>query len=90
MSPSPDPRVKRLLFRSWRRGTKEADLLLGSFAEAHLAGFSAAELDRFEALLELDDDVLFAWITGRAVPLPEQQSDVLRLLLAFRPPPGAA
>jgi antitoxin CptB len=89
MSPPLDPRVKRLLFRSWRRGTKEADLLLGSFAEAHLRGFSATQLDRYEALLETSDDVLLAWITGRATPPAERQSDVLRLLLHFRPPPGA-
>ena len=34
-----DIRRKRLLFRSWHRGTREADLILGSFAEAYLAGF---------------------------------------------------
>jgi len=90
MSQSLDPRVKRLLFRSWRRGTKEADLLLGSFAEAHLAGFNAGQLDRYEALLELSDPLIFDWIAGRATPSAAQESDVLRLLLAFRPPQGPA
>jgi antitoxin CptB len=90
MSQSLDPRVKRLLFRSWRRGTKEADLLFGSFADAHLAGFTPGQLDRFEALLEVSDAQIFDWITGRAAPPAAEVSDVLRLFLAFRPPRGPA
>jgi antitoxin CptB len=84
MTLSPDPRRKRLLFRSWHRGTREADLILGSFAEQHLAGFDEAQLDRYEALLEMADPDLFDWITGRAPPPPECDHDVTRLLLAFR------
>ena len=83
-SPDADIRRKRLLFRAWHRGTREADLILGSFAEAHLAGFDTAQLDRFEALLECPDADLLDWITGRAAPPPEHDTDVTRLLLAFR------
>lgn len=90
MSQSHDPRVKRLLFRSWRRGTKEADLLFGSFAEAHLAGFTPRQLDRYEALLEVSDALIFDWITGRLTPPVAQESDVLRLLLGFRLPRSLA
>jgi len=79
-----DTRRKRLLFRSWHRGTKEADLLLGSFAERHLADLTPAQVDRYEALLEIDDADLLAWIAGRALPDPGRDSDVLRLLLAFK------
>src|SRR5215469_2515586 len=50
-----DPRRKRLLFRSWHRGTREADLLLGSFAERHLAGFTPEQVDRYEVLLGAED-----------------------------------
>jgi antitoxin CptB len=84
MTVSPDIRRKRLLFRSWHRGTREADLILGSFAERHLAEFDAARLDDFEALLEIPDAELFDWLTGRAVPPPERDTEVTRLLLAFR------
>ena len=77
-------RRKRLLFRAWHRGTRETDLLLGSFAERHLGGFTAPQLDRFERLLELDDPSLFDWIIGRASPPPEHDSDVMRLLLQFK------
>lgn len=84
MGEAPDIRRKRLLFRSWHRGTRETDLLLGSFAERHLAGLSEAQLDHYEALLEENDAALFDWITGRVAPPPERDSDVLWLLMDFR------
>jgi antitoxin CptB len=81
---SPEIRRKRLLFRSWHRGTREADLILGSFAEANLAQFDDTRLARYEALLECPDADLLDWISGRALPPPEYDTDVTRLLLAFR------
>lgn len=86
---SPDIRRKRLLFRSWHRGTRESDLILGRFAEAHLARFDGAQLDRYEKLLECADADLYDWITGRAAPPPAHDHDVTRLLLAFRCAPPA-
>jgi antitoxin CptB len=77
-------RRKKLLFRSWHRGRREMDLLLGSFAERHLGGFDSAQLDRYEALLEVGDAELYDWIVRRVAPPPEQNSDVTRLLLDFR------
>jgi len=77
-------RRKKLLFRSWHRGTREADLLLGTFAERHLGAFDEGQLDRYEGLLEIDDAVLYDWIAGRATPPDANNSDVLRLLLNFR------
>lgn len=83
MSASLDPRRKRLLFRSLHRGTKETDLLLGGFAEAHLAGLDDAQLMRYEQLLEAPDTDLFDWITGR-VPAPAPYNDdVMDLLIGF-------
>ena len=73
-----------MFFRAWHRGTREADLILGSFAEAYLGGFDAAQLDRFEALLECPDAQLFDWINARTSAPPEYDHDVTRLLLAFR------
>ena len=81
-------RRKRLLFRAWHRGTREADLILGSFARSHLIGFDAPQLDQFEALLEVPDAELFDWLTGRATPPPEYDTEVTRLFLAFQYRPG--
>jgi len=79
-----DIRRKRLLFRAWHRGTREADLILGSFAEAYVGGFAVAQLDDFASLLEVPDAELFDWISGRAGPSSAHETEVTRLLLAFR------
>ena len=62
-----DPRRRRLLFRSWHRGTREADLIMGRFADVHLAAFSDAELDQYEHLLDALESDLLSWMTGVAV-----------------------
>ena len=45
-------RLKRLRFRAWHRGTKEADILIGGFFDRHHDGWSDAEIDWYEAFLE--------------------------------------
>jgi antitoxin CptB len=77
-------RRKKLLFRAWHRGTREADLLLGNFADRYLAGFDRGQLDRFEALLERLDGEIYDWVAGRAAPSAEQRNDVVDMLLNFR------
>jgi antitoxin CptB len=82
-------RRKRLRFRSWHRGTKEMDLLMGSFADAYLSGFGRDQLDRFEALLDVPEPVVYDWLLGRSRPPADFDHDVMRLLLAFEyQPPG--
>lgn len=56
---------KRLIFRSWHRGTKEMDLLMGSFADKYVPGFTQAELQEYTQILELSDPDLYDWITGQ-------------------------
>ncbi len=82
MTSSTEIRRKRLSFRSWHRGTRESDLILGRFADAYLTGFDEAQLDRFEALLDCPDADIFDWVCGRAAAPPEHDHDVTRLLLA--------
>lgn len=63
---TPEARLKRMTMRSWRRGTKEMDLVLGPWADAHLAGLSAERLDLYDQLLTENDQDLMAWILGNA------------------------
>ncbi len=77
-------RRKRLLYRSIYRGNKENDILLGQFARAHIAEFTAAELDQYERLLAIGDNDIYDWISGKTAVPPEADSPVLRKLLAFR------
>jgi antitoxin CptB len=63
-----DPRRRRLLYRSWHRGTREMDLIMGRFADTAIADLSAAELDEFERLSGVPDDELYSWIIRGAAP----------------------
>ena len=65
---SDEIRLKRLRLRSWRRGIKEMDLLLGRFADARLAELDDAELDLYEEMLGENDQDLYAWTSGRTDP----------------------
>ena len=82
--PELETRRKRLLYRSVYRGNKENDILLGQFARAHIAEFTAAELDQYERLLETGDNEIFDWVTGQVAVPPEKDTAIVRKLLAFR------
>ncbi|SNT68923.1 succinate dehydrogenase assembly factor 2 [Paracoccus seriniphilus] len=60
-----DIRLRRLTMRSWRRGMKEMDLILGRFADECLADLSEAELASYELLLSENDQDLYLWVTRR-------------------------
>ena len=77
-------RLKRLKFRSWHRGFKEADLLLGHFADSRLASLDEDGLAAYERLLEAPDQDVYDWILGRADPPPEHDTEVLVKLRDFR------
>ena len=52
-----DVRRRRLLFRAWRRGVRETDLIVGRFADAYIDKFDEPSLDAFERLIEVPNDV---------------------------------
>ncbi|MDJ1008802.1 MAG: succinate dehydrogenase assembly factor 2 [Paracoccaceae bacterium] len=80
-----ETRLKRLRIRSWRRGTREMDLLLGGFFDADGATLEAAELDLYEALLGENDHDIYAWLSGRA-EAPEAYGTLLGRVSAARNP----
>lgn len=79
-----ETRRKKLAFRSWHRGTREMDLLVGGFADAHLAAFGAEELDLYEELLRQNDLDLYAWVAGRSRPPAELDNRVTDLFVNFK------
>lgn len=64
-----DVRRRRVLFRSWHRGIREMDLVLGRFADANIDQLSDDELTVYEALMEVPDRDLLKWVTDEA-PVP--------------------
>lgn len=66
-----DPELKRLHWRAHHRGTKEADLMIGGFFDAHHASWSRQERALFADLLEEQDVDIMAWAIGTGEP-PER------------------
>ncbi|QUT07756.1 succinate dehydrogenase assembly factor 2 [Sphingobium phenoxybenzoativorans] len=66
-----NPRLRRLRFRAWHRGTKEADLMVGGFFNRYGTGWDEAEIAWFELFLEEQDVDIMAWGLGTQ-PVPAQ------------------
>ena len=85
-----DERRKRLVFRAWRRGFREIDLVLGRFADARLPGLDEDDLTAFEQLLGAPDQAVYAWIVDAEPAPPEFDTPLLALIRSFtylsRPP----
>jgi antitoxin CptB len=78
-----DERRRRLLFRAWRRGVREMDLIVGRFADAAIDTLDSGGLDDFERLIEAPNSELYAWVVGSAdVPAPYDTA-VLAQLRSF-------
>ena len=86
-----DERRRRILFRAWRRGVREMDLVMGRFADAYLPAMNEDELAEFERLLDVPDPQALAWITG-GEDLPSEFDTPLfaRLRGSPREPPARA
>ena len=84
-----ETRLKRLRIRSWRRGTREMDLILGPFADGPLKEFDEGELAAYEELLEENDQDLYAWVSGRDRPTPAHAGLIARIAAWHDIPPPA-
>ena len=67
-----EPDLKRLAWRAHHRGTKEADLMIGGFFDAHSIAVGARRLVRCSAEMLHEQDVdIMSWALGTAPP-PER------------------
>jgi antitoxin CptB len=79
-----DERRRKIHFRAWRRGFRELDLLLGSFADEHLGALNEAEVDEFERLLDVPDWDTYAWLTGNKEVPENYKGPLMDRLLQFK------
>ena len=82
MTETAEARLKRMAMRSWRRGTKEMDLVLGPYADAHLAAMDATTLALYDRLLGENDQDLLPWVLGQT-PAPEDYAGLIAEIGAF-------
>jgi antitoxin CptB len=83
-----DVRRRKLLFRAWRRGVREMDLIVGRFADAHIDAFDDGALDDFERLIEVPNAELYSWVTGDGKIPADHDTAVLRQLIGFHTKAG--
>lgn len=79
-----DPRRRKALFRSWHRGMREVDLILGSFADGEIGTLSEDELGVYEALMAEPDGDILKWVTGEAAVPARHDTPVFVKILAYR------
>ena len=72
---------KRLIFRSEHRGTKEMDIVMGSFARKNVPDFSEEELSLFDMILQENDPDLYNWLTRKEQVPSEKMNVVFEKLL---------
>jgi antitoxin CptB len=75
-------RRKKIRYRAWHRGTREMDLVLGPFADAHVETMDGGNLDRLEALMEEEDPHLLKWVMGQDTPPADVDAAFLELIIA--------
>lgn len=75
-------RIKRLQMRSWRRGTKEMDMILGPYSETEIAGLSPEALELYEALLVENDQDLYVWMSRQAAA-PAEHAEIVEIIQNF-------
>lgn len=83
MTPERLQRLGRIQFRSWRRGFREADMVLGPFSDQVVPALSDAELDEYERLINEEDQWLYGWIIERDPTPPEFETPVMAKLRTF-------
>lgn len=79
-TPSFQQRLARAKFRSWHRGTREADYMIGGYFDRYHASWDEAELAWFEALLDEDDVDVMAWALGTQQPPEQLAGDLLTIM----------
>ena len=75
-----DTRLKRLRFRAWHRGTREADMLVGGYFDRCHDGWGEAEIIWFESFLDEQDVDIIAWATGTAAIPARLQGEMMNRL----------
>lgn len=75
-----DAELKRLHWRAHHRGTKEADLLVGGFFDAHHSSWDRRDRALFAEMLEEQDVDIIAWASGTAEPPERYRGPMLEAL----------
>ena len=82
MTETKHDRLKRLKMRSWRRGIKEMDMILGPYSDTELATLDETQIMLYDTLLSENDHDLYQWVTGQK-SMPEEYLELLTDISKF-------
>jgi antitoxin CptB len=77
-----DDAGRRLRMRSWRRGIREMDLILGPFADGNLPAMSMSTIAAYERALSENDHDLYRWVGGQE-QAPAEHGQIIAVIRAF-------
>lgn len=72
-----DDFLRELIHKSWHRGCKETDILLGFFARDTLGAMDAIFLEKYSKFIYESDWDIYAWLTEEAKS-PEKYRDIIK------------
>jgi antitoxin CptB len=75
--------INLLIYRSWHRGCKETDILLGNFAKSEIQTLNERELEIYHDLLNEDDWDIYEWILSPASLFDEKYKDIIEKIRNF-------
>lgn len=67
---------KKLLYKSWHRGCKETDIILGEFAKTMIEKLTDKDLEAFAVIVESSDNKIYDAAVGR-IPIPDSFDEEL-------------
>lgn len=73
----------KLIYRSWHRGTKELDLILGNFISENIQNLSDHEIENYEILLNCEDPDIYKWIVNQEEPFKTSLKDLIGKIRAY-------
>ncbi len=75
--------LNMLIYRSWHRGSKETDILLGDFAKSEIHTLKEDELNVYAKLIEESDWDIYEWILNEEAPYPQIYKDIIKKIRDF-------
>ncbi|MBT5640148.1 MAG: succinate dehydrogenase assembly factor 2 [Rhodobiaceae bacterium] len=75
--------IRKLIYRSWHRGTKELDMILGNFAESNLHNLNETELNEYLVILDEEDPDLYQWLVNNQNPNKNIDMNIINKIRNF-------
>lgn len=77
-----DDTIRELIYKSWHRGCKETDILLGFFAKDCIHTLEETTLEIYKSFIAEPDWDIYAWLTEGSTP-PTKYEKIVGIILEY-------